>query len=56
MKEGMKFLLIFIALFLCVFLPTYASVDFNQQDMMLVIRDVFLQTSVAYLWLTQRFT
>jgi len=45
-------MLIFAALFLCVFLPTYVSVPFEQQDMMLVIRDVFLQTSVAYLWLS----
>jgi putative copper export protein len=52
MSEGRKFLLIFVALFLCVFLPTYASVPFEQQDMMLVIRDVFIQTSVAYLWLS----
>jgi hypothetical protein len=52
MSESRKFLLIFAALFLCVFLPTYASVPFEQQDMMLVIRDVFLQTSVAYLWLS----
>jgi hypothetical protein len=52
MSEGRKFLLIFVAIFLCVFLPTYASVPFEQQDMMLVIRDVFIQTSVAYLWLS----
>jgi len=52
MNEGRKLLLIFIALFLCVFLPTYASVPFEQQKMMLVIRDVFLQTSVTFLWLS----
>jgi len=52
MNEGRKLLLIFIALFLCVFLPTYASVPFEQQETMLVIRDVFLQTSVAFLWLS----
>ena len=52
MTDGRKFLLIFGALFLCVFLPTYASVPFDQQDMMLVIKDVFLQTSIAYLWLS----
>jgi len=52
MSEGKKFLLLFVALFLCVFLPTYTSVPYEQQDMMLVIRDVFVQTSVAYLWLS----
>jgi len=52
MLESRKILVIFAALFLCIFLPTYASVPFEQQDMMLVIRDVFVQTSVAYLWLS----
>ena len=52
MKESRKLILIFIALFLCMFLPTYTSVPFKQEDIMLVYRDVFTQTSVTYLWLS----
>jgi hypothetical protein len=52
MKESRKILLIFIALFLCMFLPTYTSVPFKQEDIMLVYRDVFMRTSVAFLWLS----
>lgn len=52
MDEGKKHLLTLLLLFLCVFLPTYASVPFNQRESMLVIRDVFIQTSIAYLWLS----
>jgi len=52
MKESRKLILVFIALFLCMFLPTYTSVPFRQEDVMLVYRDVFMQTSVAYLWLS----
>ena len=47
-----KLLLLLLFLFLCIFIPTYSSIPFMQQDMMLVIRDVFIQTSVAYLWLS----
>lgn len=52
MKENRKILLIFTGLFLCVFLPPIADVSFTQEETMLVIRDVFVQTSVAYLWLS----
>lgn len=45
-------MLVFLILFLCIFLPTYSSVPFEQQETMLVYRDVFVQTSVAYLWLS----
>lgn len=52
MKASRKLFLISLVLFLCIFLPTYSSVPFEQEEMMLVIRDVFIQTSVAYLWLS----
>ena len=52
MKGSRKLFLISLVLFLCILLPTYSSVPFEQQEMMLVIRDVFIQTSVAYLWLS----
>lgn len=51
MKESRKLALIFLGLFFCVFLPTYMSVPVNQADMMLVYKEVFVQTSAAYLWL-----
>jgi len=52
MDEGKKHLLTLLLLFLCSFLPPYASVPFKQQETMLVIRDVFIQTSASYLWLS----
>jgi len=52
MDEGRKFLLIFIVLFLCLFLPSYASKPFKQEEITLLIRDVMIKTSVAYLWLS----
>jgi len=52
MKESRKTLLVLILLLTCTFLPTRATVPFAQQDSTLVIRDVFMQTSVAYLWLS----
>jgi hypothetical protein len=52
MKEVRKTLLILPLLLVCTFLPTLAAVPFGQQDSALVIRDVFMQTSVAYLWLS----
>lgn len=52
MNENRKVLLILIALLVCTFLPTYATVSFTQQDSPLIIREVFVQTSVAYLWLS----
>jgi len=52
MKESKKTLLILLVLFICIFLPPVTAVPFAQQDSMLVIRDVLIQTSVAYLWLS----
>lgn len=52
MKESRKISAIFVVLFLCIFLPPITTVPFTEQETMLVIRDVFIQTSVAYLWLS----
>ncbi|MCW3985235.1 MAG: hypothetical protein NWE91_02345 [Candidatus Bathyarchaeota archaeon] len=52
MKESRKTLLVLIVLLLCTFLPTLAAVPFTQEESTLVIRDVFKQTSTAYLWLS----
>lgn len=52
MKESRKTLLVLIMLLICTFLPTLAAVPFAQEESTLVIRDVFMQTSVAYLWLS----
>lgn len=52
MNESGKTLLILVALLFCTFLPTIATVPFAQQDSPLVIREVFEQTSVGYLWLS----
>ena len=52
MKESRKLLLILLVTLACTFLPTLATVPFAQQDSMLVIREVFVKTSVAYLWLS----
>jgi hypothetical protein len=52
MRESRKTLLVLIVLLICTFLPSFAAVPFAQQDSALVIRDVLMQTSVAYLWLS----
>jgi hypothetical protein len=52
MREARKTLLILLVLLVCTFLPTLAAVPFAQQDSTLVIRDVFMQTSISYLWLS----
>jgi len=52
MKESRKTLLVLIVLIFCTFLPTLAAVPFAQEESPLVIRDVFIQTSTAYLWLS----
>ncbi len=52
MKESRKTLLVLIVLLICIFLPTFAAVPFAQEESTLVIRDVFMETSVAYLWLS----
>jgi hypothetical protein len=52
MKESNKTLLILIVLLICSFLPVYATSPFSQQDSSLVIKEVLMKTSVAYLWLS----
>ena len=53
MKERTKTLLILVVLFICsMFLPTFAASPFSQQDSSLVIKEVLMKTSVAYLWLS----
>jgi len=52
MKESRKTLLVLIVLLFCTFLPTLATVPIAQEESPLVIRDVFIQTSTAYLWLS----
>ena len=52
MKESRKILVSFVVLFLCIFIPPITTVPLTAQETMLVIRDVFIQTSVAYLWLS----
>jgi hypothetical protein len=52
MKERNKTLLILVALFICSFLPVFAASPFSQQDSSLVIKEVLMKTSVAYLWLS----
>lgn len=52
MKESRKTLLVLIILLVCVFLPSFAAVPFSPQDSSLVIKDVLIQTSAAYLWLS----
>ena len=44
--------LVFVVLVLCIFLPTITSVPFDPQETSLVIRDVFIWTSIEYLWLS----
>jgi len=52
MKERTKTLLILVLLFVCFFLPPITEVPVTQQETTLVMRDVFIQTSAAYLWLS----
>lgn len=52
MKEGTKTLLILVVLLICSFLPVFAASPFSQQDSSLVIKEVLMKTSVAYLWLS----
>ena len=55
MKEWAKTLLIVVGLLLCSFLPVFATSPFPQQDSSLVIKEVLMKTSVAYLWLSPIF-
>ena len=52
MKERNKTLLILVVLFISSFLPVFAASAFPQQDSSLVIKEVLMKTSVAYLWLS----
>jgi hypothetical protein len=52
MKESTRTLLVLVLLFACFFLPPITEVPVAQQDTTLVMRDVFIQTSAAYLWLS----
>jgi len=52
MKESRRTFLVLIVLLFCIFLPTLAAVPFAQEESTLVIRDVFMKTSAAYLWLS----
>ncbi len=52
MKETTKTLLILFVLLICSFLPVFAASPFPQQDSSLVIKEVLMKTSVAYLWLS----
>ena len=52
MKESRKVLLILLVILACTFLSTLATVPFAQQESTLVIREVFMKTSIAYLWLS----
>ncbi len=52
MKESYKTLLILGVLLICSFLPVFTSTPFPQQDSSLVIKEVLIKTSGAYLWLS----
>ena len=52
MKKWTKTLLILAVFFICSFLPVFAALPFSQQDSSLVIKEVLMKTSVAYLWLS----
>jgi len=52
MKESTRTLLIFTLLLVCFFLPPVTEVPVAQQETPLLMRDVFIQTSAAYLWLS----
>jgi hypothetical protein len=53
MKERSRTLLILTVLLACsLLLPVFATTPFSQQDSSLVIKEVLMKTSVAYLWLS----
>ena len=52
MKEKAKTPLILVVLLICSFIPVFATSPFPQQDSSLVIKEVLMKTSVAYLWLS----
>ena len=45
-------MLILVVLLICSFLPVITASPFPQQDSSLVIKEVLMKTSVAYLWLS----
>jgi hypothetical protein len=45
-------MLIVVGLLICSFLPVFATSPFPRQDSSLVIKEVLIKTSVAYLWLS----
>ena len=45
-------MLILVVLLICSFLPVFTASPFPQQDSSLVIKEVLMKTSVAYLWLS----
>ncbi len=55
MEERKRLLIILTAIFLSVFIPPITTVPFPQEETSLVIRDVFIQTSDAYTWLSPVF-
>ena len=52
MIGGRRILIAYVLLFLCVFLPPIASKPFTAQETPLVIKEVVVQTSAAYSWLS----
>lgn len=52
MEGRTKTLVILVVLLICSFLPVLATSPFSQQDSSLVIKEVLMKTSVAYLWLS----
>jgi hypothetical protein len=52
MKERNKTFLILVVLLIGSFLPVFTTSPFSQQDSSLVIKEVLMKTSVAYLWLS----
>ncbi len=52
MEQRTKTLLILVVLLICSFIPVFAASPFSQQDSSLVIKEVLIKTSVAYLWLS----
>ena len=52
MKENRKLLLIFTVILISIFLPPFSSVPITANETMLLIRDVLIQTCIAYSWLS----
>jgi hypothetical protein len=52
MKERNKSLIFLVVLLAYSFLPVFAASPFPQQDSSLIIKEVLIKTSAAYLWLS----